>query len=231
MKMLWRWTWRALALLFVILLLYQAWVLVHIWWWVDHNPSSSAFMETRLEALQSKNPHAGLKHQWVPYGKISNHLKRALIVSEDAKFVDHEGFDWEGIQKAYEKNLKKGKIVAGGSTISQQLAKNLFLSGKRTPWRKLEEATITIMLENMMDKRRIFEIYLNVVEWGNGIFGAEAAARHYYNISAAQLSMEQAAKLAAMVPNPRYYDTHREAKGLLRKTEIILERVEDAEIP
>lgn len=231
MRMLWRLAWRIFALLFALLLLYQIWVLVHIWWWVDHNPSSSAFMETRLEALQNKKPNAELKHQWVSYGKISTHLKRALIVSEDAKFVDHEGFDWEGIQKAYEKNLKKGKIVAGGSTISQQLAKNLFLSGKRSPWRKLEEATITIMLENMMDKRRIFEIYLNVVEWGNGIFGAEAAARHYYQTSAAQLSTEQAAKLAAMVPNPRYYDTHREAKGLLRKTEIILERMEDAEIP
>lgn len=231
MKMLWHWTWRIFALLLALLLLYQIWVFAHIWWWVGHNPSSSAFMESRLEVLQSKKPNAELKHQWVPYEKISTHLKRALIASEDAKFVDHEGFDWEGIQKAYEKNLKKGKIVAGGSTISQQLAKNLFLSGKRTPWRKLEEATITLMLESMMEKRRIFEIYLNVIEWGNGVFGAEAAARYYYHISASQLSAEQAAKLAAMVPNPRYYDTHREAKGLLRKTGIILERMESAEIP
>jgi monofunctional biosynthetic peptidoglycan transglycosylase len=198
---------------------------------VDHNPATSAFMETRLEVLQSKNPSAGLQHQWVPYPKISNHLKRALIASEDAKFVDHEGFDWEGIQKAYEKNLKKGKIVAGGSTISQQLAKNLFLSGKRTPWRKLEEATITVMLESVMEKRRIFEIYLNVIEWGNGVFGAEAAAQHYYRTSASQLDAGQAARLAAVVPNPRYYDSHREAKGLLRKTEIILGRMGEAEIP
>jgi monofunctional biosynthetic peptidoglycan transglycosylase len=167
----------------------------------------------------------------VPYNKISTHLKRALIASEDAKFVDHEGFDWDGIQKAYEKNMKKGKIVAGGSTISQQLAKNLFLSTKRTPWRKGEEAIITVMLEEVMDKQRIFEIYLNVIEWGNGVFGAEAAARHYYHVSAAQLSAAQAAKLAAMVPNPRYYDTHREAGGLLRKTGIILSRMNDAEIP
>ena len=231
MRKLWRWAWRILALLFVLLLLYQAWIFAHIWWWVDHNPSSSAFMENRLEVLQSKDPNAELQHQWVPYAKISNHLKRALIASEDAKFVDHEGFDWEGIQKAYEKNLKKGKIVAGGSTISQQLAKNLFLSGKRTPWRKLEEATITVMLEKTMDKERIFEIYLNVIEWGNGVFGAEAAARHYYHISAGQLTAEQAARLAAMVPNPRYYDKHREAKGLLRKTEIILGRMENVEIP
>ncbi|MGB4922955.1 MAG: monofunctional biosynthetic peptidoglycan transglycosylase, partial [Candidatus Nitrotoga sp.] len=149
----------------------------------------------------------------------------------DAKFVDHEGFDWDGIQKAYEKNMKKGKIVAGGSTISQQLAKNLFLSTKRTPWRKAEEVLITIMLEQMMTKQRIFEIYLNVIEWGNGVFGAEAAARYYYRVNAAQLSAAQAAKLAAMVPNPRYYDQHREARGMLRKTEIILKRMNDAEIP
>ncbi len=231
MKKLWRWTWRILALLFVFLLLYQGWIAAHIWWWVDHNPSTSAFMENRLEVLQSKKPNAELQHQWAPYAKISDSLKQALIASEDAKFVDHEGFDWDGIQKAYEKNMKKGKIVAGGSTISQQLAKNLFLSGKRTPWRKLEEATITVMLEKMMDKERIFEIYLNVIEWGNGVFGAEAAARHYYHVGAGQLSAEQAARLAAMVPNPRYYDKHREAKGLLRKTEIILGRMNDAEIP
>lgn len=231
MNRLWRWAWCGLVLLFILLLVYQVWIFAHIWWWVDHNPATSAFMENRLEVLQSKNPNAGLQHQWVPYSKISNHLKRALIASEDAKFVDHEGFDWEGIQKAYEKNLKKGRIVAGGSTISQQLAKNLFLSGKRTPWRKLEEATITVMLESVMEKRRIFEIYLNVIEWGNGVFGAEAAAQHYYRTSASQLSAEQAAKLAAMVPNPRYYDSHREAKGLLRKTEIIQGRMGDAEIP
>jgi len=167
----------------------------------------------------------------VPYQRISTHLKRAVIAAEDAKFVDHEGFDWEGIQKAYEKNLKKGKIVAGGSTISQQLAKNLFLSTKRTPWRKIEEAVITLMLEKMMSKRRILEIYLNVIEWGNGVFGAEAAARHYYKTSAAGLGAEQAAKLAAMVPNPRYYDNHRGARGLARKTGIILARVRYVEVP
>ncbi|TSA48808.1 MAG: monofunctional biosynthetic peptidoglycan transglycosylase, partial [Nitrosomonadales bacterium] len=171
-----RLVWRGLSALVVLLLLYQAWIFLHVWWWVDHNPDSSAFMEDRLEILQDKNPDAELKHKWVPYSRISPHLKRAVIAAEDAKFTDHEGFDWEGIEKAYEKNLKKGKIVAGGSTISQQLAKNLFLSTKRTPWRKLEEALITLMLEQMMNKRRIFEIYLNVIEWGNGVFGAEAAA-------------------------------------------------------
>lgn len=223
--------WRALAILFALLVLYQVWLFAHICWWIKFNPSTSAFMENRLDIMQDKNPDAELQYRWVPYTKISNNLKRAIIAAEDAKFVDHEGFDWEGIQKAYEKNLKRGKIVAGGSTISQQLAKNLFLSTKRTPWRKGEEIIITLMLETVMDKRRIFEIYLNVIEWGNGVFGAEAAARHYYRTSAARLSAEQAAKLAAMVPNPRYYDTHREARGLLRKTDIILNRMSSADIP
>jgi len=225
------WLWRGFVIAIGLILLYQVWLFAHICWWVKFNPSSSAFMDSRLAVMQDKNPKAELRHQWVPYEKISGNLKRALIAAEDAKFVDHEGFDWEGIQKAYEKNMKKGKIVAGGSTISQQLAKNLFLSTKRTPWRKLEEAAITVMLEAVMDKRRIFEIYLNVIEWGNGVFGAEAAARHYYRTSVASLSAEQAAKLAAMVPNPRYYDTHREARGLLLKTDIILSRMGDMEIP
>lgn len=223
--------WRVLKWLGIIIVVYQLWIFLHICWWVNHNPSTSAFMEDRLEVLQEDNPDAVLKHRWVDYKKISPNLKRALIAAEDAKFVDHEGFDWEGIQKAYEKNLKKGKVVAGGSTISQQLAKNLFLSTKRTPWRKAEEAMITVMLEAMMSKRRIFEIYLNVIEWGNGIFGAEAAAKYYYHTSAKNLSAQQAAALAAMVPNPMYYDKHRQARGLLRKTGIIEARMNSAEIP
>jgi monofunctional biosynthetic peptidoglycan transglycosylase len=226
-----RWIGRSVAIFLALLVLYQVWLFAHICWWVKFNPSTSAFMETRLEIMQDKDPKAALQHQWIPYTKISNNLKSALIAAEDASFVDHEGFDWEGIQKAYKKNLKKGKIVAGGSTISQQLAKNLFLSTKRTPWRKLEEAVITLMLETVMDKQRIFEIYLNVIEWGNGVFGAEAAAQHYYQAGAVQLSADQAARLAAMVPNPRYYDRHREARGLLLKTGIIMERMEDVEIP
>jgi len=231
MKKLWRWLWRAVLLGIALILLYQVWLFAQLCWWSKFNPDSSAFMDSRLELMQDSNPAAALQHQWVDYNKISNHLKRALIASEDAKFVDHEGFDWDGIQKAYEKNMKKGKIVAGGSTISQQLAKNLFLSSKRTPWRKAEEVLITLMLEAVMDKQRILEIYLNSIEWGDGVFGAESAARHYYQISAAQLSPYQAAKLAAMVPNPRYYDKHREAAGLAKKTGIILGRMSDADIP
>jgi monofunctional biosynthetic peptidoglycan transglycosylase len=231
MKKLWGWVWRGITIFFVLLLVYQLWIFAHVLWWIKYNPSTSAFMETRLEVMQDSNPDAELQYSWVPYAKISNNLKRALIASEDANFVDHEGFDWEGIQKAYEKNMKKGRIVAGGSTISQQLAKNLFLSGRRSPFRKIEEAAITVMMEAVMDKQRIFEIYLNVIEWGDGVFGAEAAARHYYRISASQLSPAQAAKLAAMVPNPRYYDKHRDAKGLQRKTGIIMARMNSSDIP
>jgi monofunctional glycosyltransferase len=215
----------------LLLILYQFWVLAHVAWWVNHNPSASAFMAERLEILQELNPDAELHHRWVPYDRISNQLKRATIAAEDANFVDHEGFDWQGIQRAMVKNAKRGKIVAGGSTISQQLAKNLFLSGRRTPWRKGEEALITMMLENLMTKQRILEIYLNVIEWGNGVFGAEAAARHYFKVSAAQLSASQAAKLAAMVPNPRFYDKNRNARGLLRKSQIIQRQLAHVDLP
>lgn len=223
--------WRSLLAFVIIALLYQLWIFLHICWWINHNPPDSAFMQDRLEVLQEKNSDAELRHKWVDYKRISGNLKRAVIAAEDSKFLDHEGFDWEGIQKAYEKNLKKGKIVAGGSTISQQLAKNLFLSTKRTPWRKLEEAMITLMLEKILSKRRIYEIYLNVIEWGNGVFGAEAAARHYFKTSAAGLSSWQAAKLAAMIPNPRFYDKHQEARGLARRTGIIQARMYQVVVP
>ena len=219
------------GLVVVVVLAYQGYVLVRIWWWTDHNPQSTAFMQARLEVMREKSLNAQLKHQWIAYEKMSVHLKRAILVSEDDKFVDHEGFDWESIQKAREKNQQKGKVVAGGSTISQQLAKNLFLSGERSMLRKAEEAVITLMLEWMMDKERILEIYLNVIEWGDGVFGAEAAAKHYFGVSAAQLSAEQAAKLAAMVPRPRFYDRNRNAPWLLKKTQIILERMPRAQLP
>jgi monofunctional biosynthetic peptidoglycan transglycosylase len=231
MKRAWRWVARAVLLVVAAVVIYQFWVFGNVVWWIWFNPSTSAFMEDRLEVLQQKNPDAVLRHQWVPYERISIHLKRALIAAEDAKFLDHDGFDWEAIQKAYEKNLKKGKVVAGGSTISQQLAKNLFLSGRRTPWRKAEEALITLMLEHVMSKRRIFEIYLNVIEWGNGVFGAQAAARYYYGTSAANLGPEQAARLAAMVPKPRFYDKVRETPLLERRTGIILNRMSDVQVP
>lgn len=222
---------RLLLLITVLGLAYQLWLFAHVWWWIDHNPETSAFMEERLQIMQAEDPEAEIRHRWVAYNQISPALKQALIASEDAKFLDHDGFDWEGIQTAWEKNLKKGRIVAGGSTISQQLAKNLFLSGRKTPWRKLEEAAITVMMEQMMSKRRIFEIYLNIIEWGDGVFGAEAAAHHYYHKSARALNSSEAAKLAAMVPNPRYFDAHRSDRQLLRKTRIIARRMSYADFP
>jgi monofunctional glycosyltransferase len=222
---------RLLVVFIGFVLLYQLWVFLHIVWWIKFNPSSSAFMNARLAVMQEANAAAELKHKWVDYDKISNHLKRAVVASEDSKFKHHEGFDWEGIEKAYEKNLKKGKLVAGGSTISQQLAKNLFLSSSRTPWRKAEEVVITLMLEKTLSKRRILEIYLNMIEWGNGVFGAEAAARHYFKTSAASLGKTQAAKLAAMVPNPRFYDEHRSTRYLNRRTATIQARMRFAELP
>ncbi|MDY0012076.1 MAG: monofunctional biosynthetic peptidoglycan transglycosylase [Rhodocyclaceae bacterium] len=201
-----RWLTRLLAALVLMVVAWHLWVFAWVLGWTWFNPSETRFMALRLEELRAKNPEASLRHQWVPYERISIHLKRAVIAAEDDRFVDHEGFDWEGIQKALEKNEKKGRAVAGGSTISQQLAKNLFLSPSKSYLRKAEEAVITLMIEAVWSKRRILEVYLNVVEWGNGIFGCEAAARRYYNVPAAQLGPSQAARLAVMLPNPRKYE-------------------------
>ena len=222
--------WLAVAAAGIFLAVQLSFV-ARVWWWREHNPSNTAFMQARLEVLRAKDREAKLRHSWVPYDRIAVSLKRAVVVAEDAKFSDHEGFDWEAIEKAREKNRKKGKVVAGGSTISQQLAKNLFLSGERSALRKGQEALITVMIEHLMDKRRILEIYLNVIEWGDGVFGAEAAARHYYGVSAAALGAEQSARLAAMVPNPRFYDRNRNTGYLARRTSTILARMPAAELP
>ena len=231
LRMLMRGAGYLLLLAFAALALIQFWFLVHVGYWINNNPESTAFMRARLEILQETNPKAKLRQQWVPYNRISNHLKRAVVSAEDAKFMSHSGFDWDGIQKAFEKNMREGEIVAGGSTITQQLAKNLFFSGERTWWRKGQEAVIAVMLETLMSKRRILEIYLNVIEWGNGVFGAEAAARHYFGVSASQLTPAQAARLAAMVPNPRFYDRNRGSRWLARYTEIIQSRMPRAVVP
>jgi len=188
-------------------------------------------MRHQLSILQQKNPNAKLQQKWVPYERISTQLKRAIIASEDAHFSDHEGVDWKAMENAYEKNSKKGRVVSGGSTITQQLAKNLFLSGQRSYIRKAQEFIITFMLEAVMDKERIFEIYLNVVEWGNGVYGAEAAARHYYGISAANLSASQAARLAVMLPNPRYFDQNRGSVYLEKRTNLIIRRMGSSALP
>jgi monofunctional glycosyltransferase len=231
MRHLLRWLLWGLALLLTAFVLLQGWYAAHIWWWRDHPPRETAFMGLRLAELHERRPDARLSYQWVPYERISLELKRAMIAAEDARFVDHEGFDWDGIEQALDKNYRKGRIVAGGSTISQQLAKNLFLTAQKSYWRKGEEALITVMLEAILDKRRILELYLNVIEWGNGVFGCEAAARHYFGVGAGALDAVQAARLAAMAPNPRYYERHPDARGLSRKIGIVLARMPAAELP
>jgi monofunctional glycosyltransferase len=226
-----RWLGRGVAYAIVLALLYQLWIFAHVLWWIDHNPASTAFMAAGLERQQDKNPDAELRHKWVPYDRISIHLKRAIVAAEDAKFLEHEGFDVEGIEAAVKKNLKKGRLVAGGSTISQQLAKNLFLSGERSFIRKGQEAVITLMIEATWSKRRILEVYLNVIEWGDGIYGAEAAARRYYKTSAANLDREQAARLAAMVPNPRWYEDHRNSRAYQHRILVIERYMGYARVP
>jgi monofunctional biosynthetic peptidoglycan transglycosylase len=209
----------------------QLWFYVHILYWGQYPPSSTAFMERRLEAIAAKSPRARLRHEWVPYEQISANLKRAVVAAEDARFLDHEGFDWEMIQKAIERNERSGKVVAGASTISQQLAKNLFLSGERSWLRKGEEAIITWMLEHTLSKRRILELYLNVAEWGDTVFGAQAAARYHFGEPASALTAEQAAWLAAILPTPRRYERGRLTPYLAGRVNTILDRMGAVQIP
>ncbi len=227
--------WKAfsytLGALVIAFVLAQLWFYGHILYWSRYPPAATAFIERSRDALQAKDPRARLKHQWVPYERISPQLKRAVVAAEDARFLDHEGFDWEMIQKAIERNEKRGRVVAGASTISQQLAKNLFLSPPRTYLRKAHEAVITLMIERVLSKRRILEVYLNVIEWGDGIYGAEAAAQHYYGEAAADLAPEEAARLAAMIPSPRYYTNNPSTPYLDERTEILLDEMEHMRVP
>ena len=227
----WRAFCYALGATFLAVAAVQLWFFAHVLYWSQFNPSSTAFMERRLEALRVKRPETRLQRVWVPYERISVNLKRAVVAAEDARFLDHEGFDWEAIQKALARNEKRGKVVAGGSTISQQLAKNLLLSGERSWLRKGEEAAITWMLERTMSKRRILELYLNVAEWGEGVFGAEAAARYHFGISAASLSPEQAAYLAVILPSPRRYQPGRLTPYLANRIATIHSRMGAVQIP
>jgi monofunctional biosynthetic peptidoglycan transglycosylase len=226
-----RWIkWIFLGPILIVLLL-QLYFFLQICWWTQSNPAMTSFMSAQLSELREKNPKAALEHKWVPYRAISANLKRAVIASEDANFAEHDGVDWVALEKAYAKNTKKHKVVGGGSTITQQLAKNLFLSGSRSYLRKAQEMVIAFMLETVMSKERILEIYLNVVEFGRGVFGAEAAARHYYGVTAANLNAGQAARLAVMLPNPRFYDRHRDTNYLARRTTLIMTRMNSAELP
>lgn len=199
----------------------QFWFFAHLLYWRDNNPTSTAFMRAQLRELQAADPRSQLVHRWVDYDRISVHLKRAVIAAEDAQFAEHDGVDWDAIDRALERNVSRGRIVGGGSTITMQLAKNLFLSPSQNYLRKVQEIVIAFMMERLLSKRRILEIYLNVAEWGVGRFGAEAAARHYFNVTAAQLGPAQAARLAAMLPRPRYHDRHRGSPALVRRSASI----------
>lgn len=226
-----RWIGRFVLIGIVVFSLWELSVLARVWWWRDHNPPVSAFMREReLQRAQAHLPPLQ-PHPWVTYAHISSNLKRAVVAAEDSRFLQHHGFDWEGIELAFKKDMRKGKLVAGGSTISQQLAKNLFLSERRSIWRKAQEALITIMIENVWSKQRILEVYLNEIEWGDGLFGCEQAARHYFASSAQGLGPEQAALLAAMIPNPRFYDHHRGNTKLQNKTSTVLARMWLVAIP
>jgi monofunctional biosynthetic peptidoglycan transglycosylase len=226
-----RWTLRIIAALAAAAVLWVAWIAAHIGWYRYQAPRETAFMAQRMDEARARNPDASLSYHWVPYARISIHLKRAMIAAEDAKFVDHRGFDWDGIRKALEKNRRGGRIVVGGSTITQQLAKNLFLSPAKSYVRKAGEAVVTVLLEAMLPKQRIFEVYLNVIEWGNGVFGAEAAAQRYFGVSAAQLSAQQAARLAAMAPSPRLFERRPNSAYLAGRIATILDRMPGAAIP
>lgn len=209
----------------------QGYYFVRIALWAFVDPSSTAFMRADAWRLAQDRPGTQIQHEWVPYDRISRNLKRAIIASEDANFANNNGYETEAILQAWEKNKKRGKIVAGGSTISQQLARNLFLSRQKSYLRKGQELIITWMLETLLDKQRIFEIYLNSVEWGNGVYGAHAAARYYYRCSASQLTAWQSARLAVMLPNPRYFDQHRSSAYLSQRSGVIARRMGGAQLP
>lgn len=226
-----RWTLRIAAALAALALAWVAWIAGHVLWYRTHPPGETAFMAQRLAELRAKDPQAEVRYTWVPYERISRELPRAMIAAEDAKFAQHAGFDWDGIRSALAKNERKGRVVAGGSTITQQLAKNLFLSPAKTWFRKAQEVVATVLIEALLPKRRILELYLNVIEWGNGVFGAEAAARRYFGVPASRLSAEQAARLAAMAPAPRLFERNPGSMYLAGRVATILARMPAAQVP
>jgi monofunctional biosynthetic peptidoglycan transglycosylase len=211
------------------------------------DPQSTTFQRSEAWRISSQKGELRWRQKWVPYDQISDNLKRAVIASEDGDFINHEGVDWEAIEKAWQKNAKaeeaaakraqqlrpsaKPPKIVGGSTISQQLAKNLLLSGERSLPRKGQELVLTFLLEKLLSKQRILEIYLNNVEWGEGVFGAEAAAQHYYRKSAAKLGAYEAARLAVMLPRPKYFEKLSGSGYLASRASTITARMGDAVLP
>ena len=238
MKSLWRWIWLcALALLAL-----QLYFVGRIAAMAVVAPQSTAFERSEAWRVTTEKGELRWRQEWVDYAQISDHLKRAVIASEDDGFSQHDGVDWEALEKAWAKNAKaeqraeqrkttKPPKIVGGSTITQQLAKNLFLSGERTLMRKGQEFVLTLLLEQLLSKQRILEIYLNSVEWGEGVFGAEAAAQHYFRKPASKLSAYEAARLAVMLPRPKYFEKVPNSGYLASRAGTIVARMPDAQLP
>lgn len=226
-----RWLKWPIATLLTVVVVYQAYLFMSVAWLANNNPATTAFITAEKDRLAQQKPVKPIRQTWVPYNKISPNLKRAVLAAEDSGFTEHDGVEWDAIEKAALENLKKGKIKRGGSTITMQLAKNLFLSADRSLLRKGQELIITFMIEAALDKRRILEIYLNVAEWGEGVFGIEAAARHYYGVSARELSVEQSAWLASILPAPKRFDKNRGSAFVRSKAEVIQARMPQVALP
>ncbi len=213
-------------------LFYHAIIVMRVFRLKSVNPEVTAMMEQRAAEASDEGTPVTREQTWVPYERISPNLVRAVLAGEDSRFFDHEGFDWVEIEKAIQKDWAEKKFHRGASTISQQLAKNLFLSTSKNPVRKLHEALITWEMEKILSKRRILEVYLNVIEWGDGIYGAEAASRKYFNTSAASLGAEQAAFLSAIIPNPRGAFNPTKHRGRVeRRRSLILRLMRHVVIP
>lgn len=218
---------RTLLILVSLFLLIQLWIFSNLAWWRTQPVQSTMMM--RLDYWSDTSQP--IRHEWRDYDQISEYLKKAVVAAEDGKFMQHHGFDWEGIQHALERNKDQGQVVAGGSTISQQLAKNLFLFNQRSFLRKGQEAIATWMMERMWSKQRILEVYLNSVEFGDNIYGIEAATQHYFGKSSRSLSREEAIFLAAILPNPKYYQDNRSGRGLEPRKRMIRKYMRYSEIP
>lgn len=226
----WVLTW-ALVLFIAAVLAVQATYFARVILLINNNPASSAFMQARAEQLNAAGKGQTLKHRWVTFDQVSVNLKKSVLVAEDARFAEHFGVDWLAIHRAWTINQAREGIAFGGSTITMQLAKNLYLSGKRSYWRKAQEVVIATMLELALGKERILELYLNLAQWGGNVFGAHAAAQHYYGVDAARLSVFQAARLAAMLPRPAYYDRNRKSDWLDTRTARIAADIVNVRLP
>lgn len=218
---------RVLLIFIGAILLIQLWIFSSLVWWRTHEVDTTMFM--RIDYWSDTS--WPIVHEWLDYDDISDNFKHAILAGEDAKFIHHHGFDWDGIRFALERNNEEGEVVAGGSTVSQQLAKNLFLYNQRSFIRKGQETIATWMMERMWSKRRILEVYMNSVEFGKHLYGVEAAAQYYYGKSAKSLTREQAAFLAALLPDPKYYQDHRNDRKLQYRKRVILRYMNSTPIP